>query len=537
MDDQLFYLLSRLLDKHHIYLNKAELKLQIASHPTYPSLHAVTGVLDHFKIENLVVEVPQNEATLSQLPAHFLSVVYLDEQEAFVVTTLKRNRVVLELGDGKKKSLNTQEFLSAWQGIVLAVEKGTHSTNDGSIALLWASRIIATALGLVGLGYFFAADPGSYSWFHFTSSLLGLFLSLLIVRHELGFPSKAVNELCTGKESTSCEAVLHSKGATLFGQLKLSDLSLIFFLGLTLASYLTTVTSSEFNALRYLSLLALPITVYSLYYQKWVVQKWCPLCLGIVATLWLQAGGILLELPSFPLLLDGPGSLALLLSLSFVAVFWLLLRPLLNDQKQLGEVSLNYNHFKRNFKLFDAVFKQGHKVPPLLEDEIVLGPANAPINLTIVTNPSCFYCKEAHQHVEQMRHTYKEQLKVTVRFNIKPRDREEANGKIALRLLEMYHTPTALSLETALQEAYAEGVNPERWLSKWGEAQATAALEALIEKQYEWCAANDTNFTPAFFINERPYPEEFDRNDMIFFMDELIEQATHQGMPQMAYSH
>ena len=53
MDAQLYQLLQLLIVKNNIQLHKEELKLQLLSHPSYPSLHSVTGVLEHFGVPNV----------------------------------------------------------------------------------------------------------------------------------------------------------------------------------------------------------------------------------------------------------------------------------------------------------------------------------------------------------------------------------------------------------------------------------------------------------------------------------------------------
>ena len=75
MKDYLIYVTVQLLKKNAIFFDKQELAFQIQSHPSYPSLHAVTGVLDHFNIDNIAAEVPQNLETLLELPNCFLAQV------------------------------------------------------------------------------------------------------------------------------------------------------------------------------------------------------------------------------------------------------------------------------------------------------------------------------------------------------------------------------------------------------------------------------------------------------------------------------
>ena len=68
MADSLLFLLKTFLQKENYKINFEELEFQLLSHPSYPSLHSVTGVFDHFNIENIALEVPTNRETLEQLP-------------------------------------------------------------------------------------------------------------------------------------------------------------------------------------------------------------------------------------------------------------------------------------------------------------------------------------------------------------------------------------------------------------------------------------------------------------------------------------
>ena len=62
-----------LLKKNAISFDKEELFFQIQSHPSYPSLHSITGVFDHFNIENIAARVPKTQEVLDQLPNSFIA--------------------------------------------------------------------------------------------------------------------------------------------------------------------------------------------------------------------------------------------------------------------------------------------------------------------------------------------------------------------------------------------------------------------------------------------------------------------------------
>ena len=48
---------------------------------------------------------------------------------------------------------------------------------------------------------------------------------------------------------------------------------------------------------------------------------------------------------------------------------------------------------------------------------------------------------------------------------------------------------------------------------------------AELEREKEWCKENTINFTPEILINGRSFPKEYNRSDLIFFIEELEENS------------
>ena len=123
MKEELHLLLKKLVLKNNIQLNQEELKLQLVSHPSYPSLHSLTGVLSHFGIPNMAIRLEANSKILSQLPSCFIAVINLNDAENIVLVEKKNNRIKITLNDNKNVVYSPEEFLSKWNGIILAIEK------------------------------------------------------------------------------------------------------------------------------------------------------------------------------------------------------------------------------------------------------------------------------------------------------------------------------------------------------------------------------------------------------------------------------
>jgi len=522
MQDALYFLLNTYLKKESFVINQDELKLQLLSHPSYPSLHSVTGVLDHFNIDNMALEVPANIGTLKQLPKHFITLT--TDKNQFVIVSQVNNNIHLFYGNKKKKIISEDEFLGIWGGVIVVVEKDEVETSDVNIDNKTISKTLSFVTGLLIFSIFFFFKPSLFESFHFILSLIGIWISFLIIKHEYGFQSKTLDKICTANEATNCDAVLNSKGASISNYLKLSDISLIYFIGLTLSWLLSVNYLASTNSIVLLTLIALPITIYSIYYQYKIVKKWCPLCLGIVTVLWLQCCTLFFNQTFISSIkIDYMSLFILFFSFLLIASLWLFIKPLLNKQQELEKLKIEHYKFKRNFDLFNALYKNNKFINTTIEssNEIVLGNKNAPLQMLLVTSPSCFYCKAAHTDIAEILNNNSKDINLTIRFNV-PSEKDNISNKVVSRLLEIYNTKTKKKCIEALHDAYKSDVNLEEWILKWGESKNS--YDNLLKTKKQWCVDNNINFTPALYINGKQFPKEYNRSDINYFIEDLIEQ-------------
>lgn len=521
-DISLFYILKTFLKKQGIKTDFDELEFQLLSHPSYPSLHSVTGVLNHFGIDNLALKVPVTRDVLGQLPKAFIT---LNGRDEFLVAIKEGGMVSTISTDGKRKELSVNKFLKSWRGVVVVIEKEDKipkKTSNNKV-----NNVVYLITICIIFGLFFFQDPTAFQVSHFLFSIIGLAISALIVRHEMGLNTRFLHKVCSANEATSCDAVLNSKGATILRWFKLSDGSFVYFLGLALSWNILLIFRISDFPIVLLTLSALPITLYSVFYQVLVVKKWCPLCLGIVAVLWMQAC-TLVFFENFLITLN-VNSISILLFLFgfwFAFSFWLFSKPLLMKQIELKTLSIAHNKFKRNYALFDALLSKSNKVrtgiPEIDDREIVLGNAHAPIELLIVTNPLCIYCKSAHNDLKGLLRRNHDNFRILIRFNVPTKNEENLDYRVTCRLLELYsYEPKEMVFE-ALNEVYLDNKDLNIWLSKWGEVKDTS-FKYLLERQQQWCHSNGINFTPAVLINGREFPKEYERGDIAYFVEDLIE--------------
>jgi len=525
MKDPLSFLVQQLLKAHKIVVDFDELNFQIQSHPTYPSLHAVTGVLDHFDVENLALDVPKNLETFNQLPNTFLAQLEINSQKQFAIVRKTDNECKLLIGKNDNRTVSHLEFLNQFTGILLAVEKDvTKPTSSVSILNPNLTKGLILVMLIAFAVILMLSKPTILDISFLGLSILGIYISVSIFKQEQGESNILGNAFCSNpSEKKNCNTVLNSKAATIYKDLKLSNLSIIYFTGMALAISFLLLGKKSIFTLNLISLMTLPITIYSIYFQSIVVKKWCFLCLSIVAVMWCQACITLLDFQSFYSI---ESTVTVVLSFSFTILFWLTASKLLKENKTLKKIKVNHYKLKRNFDLFNTKLDAAKTVNTYIKStkEIVFGNNASKLDIVVITNPLCGHCKPVHKSIEHIIKTHPKSTKLTVRFNISPKNPESIAVKIALRLLEIYHSEDISTCLEAMHEVYGN-TTPNDWLNRWNECTKPKTYLSILENQYEWCSQNSINFTPEILINGKAYPKMFDRSDLVYFIEDLEEQS------------
>ncbi|AXT19835.1 hypothetical protein D1817_08060 [Flavobacteriaceae bacterium] len=526
MNNSLATQVELLLFNNAISCDKEELSFQIESHPSYPSLHSITGVLDHFNIDNIALDVPINQETLSQLPNCFLAQIKDESGMSFVIVNNNNEVYNLISGDKKKQNVSSSEFLEKFTGIIVAVEKTEGielKKNDTSKV---NTILISLSLMLLA-GLFIKVSSSLSTAVYFLLSAIGVYISRAIIKQELGEQSLLGDAFCSQSTNTgnSCNSVLSSKGAQ-FGRYKLSDFSMIYFIGLLLSTLLLTLIASSLTIVFIFSLIAIPVTLYSIYYQYAVVKQWCFLCLSVTAVLWIQAA-LILSLNYNSIVLSNITLNALLVSsFSFLSVFtiWNILSPNIKLIKELKESKIKYFKFKRDYSLFEALLNKSTVVDTTITgaSEVVFGNPEAPLNITLITSPFCGHCKPVHTLIEQVLKKHSEEVQIHIRFSTHQDNTPLIN--ITSRLLELYHTESKAKCLEAMHDIYG-GLTSEQWFNKWGETNNRAPYLNTLKLASEWCKDKNINFTPEILINGRSFPKEYERSELIYFIEDLYENA------------
>jgi hypothetical protein len=222
------------------------------------------------------------------------------------------------------------------------------------------------------------------------------------------------------------------------------------------------------NSLAFLSLAAIPFTIYSVIYQRFVVKKWCPLCLATLVVLWIQAISVILFDFENAFAIDWGSTFAVIFGFYLISMIWILLVPKLKLEQDYKKLLITHNRFKNNYNIFNALISRQAKVNTLIKNtsEIILGAKgkDALLKIVLITNPLCGHCKSAHHSIEQLLRKNDHQLQVSLRFNVNI-DSGSVDAIIASMLLNIYHTKGEAVVTKALNEVYSS-MKQSEWIKK-----------------------------------------------------------------------
>jgi len=513
--NHLVSILQNYLKKEGYSIANENFKLQLTSNPSYPSVKSVTDTLDYFNISNIAANVPKD--ALDQLPDFFLAILNEGIESSMAQVEQKSNVIKLFNNDGSKETVSVEEFKKSWNGTLIAIEKNTLASN-GSLSWFSSPITLLVLLTIFGLGR-------SILNFNFLtvvfSSLtcIGVWLSYFIIQEDLGVYNDTTSKICnSAKQNASCSDVISSKTSKLFSRFALSDISAVYFVGSIVLLAIYGFQASFFVTL---SILSVPVLIYSIYAQAVQIKKWCPLCIGVAVTIVGQGIVASILLTGFSFALEYFTAAGIIYMTIYL--LWFNAKKMVSNSISLRQVKIDFLKFRRNEELFETLLKKKSIQPVQVPETVIsFGNPNAMLIINAITNPLCGFCTKSFKTYEKLLKTHGDGFKLNLIFNVPADSLEQQSSQIAQQLINLYSNDLEQAY-LALQDWFNNREVSE-WQTTYGTPNLSCDLTSLQE-QLNWCNVNDINYTPATLINTSFFPKEYDIEDLPLFMDFLIENA------------
>ncbi len=505
----------------------------IASHPDFPSLLSISDILHRFGIDHAVGRIEME--ALAELPYPYL-------------LPLNKGRSDILLIKSKQDLVKHKIDLEQWSGIVLQAEplkKTINKTNHELFLKERRSRQYASALLALLAILLLIPFVGSFSWIAFTlliTSLAGAVVGYFIFAKEMGVTYTVVDAFCNpGKTAVnSCDTLLKAD-ISLLG-IKFSDAVLTYFifqvLALGFVQALPQATIGFITVLAWLSVLTLPIMLFSLYYQYFVAKAWCRLCLMVVGILAIQlfvfAMGYFNGCAYLPGNVSYASALVLAVLFAVIGLTVLLIKSMIEHGNQLSAVGAHGNRVKHDARVFSYLLEQQKKIDDRpFEKEMRVGSPDAPIQIIMVSNLYCNPCKLKHAVVDQLLAMYPDKVSVVFRFVRSGKDVASVGQLVGYWHQAIQGKEDESQQTVDLMHDWFDLWDIEKFMKKYPVKAVDTRGAKLEAQQYAWIEAVGIRQTPTFFINGYELPKEYVIDDllvMVLSLSDSIEKSTEKEM-------
>jgi uncharacterized membrane protein len=490
---------------NQLKISKNEFLFQFQSHPNYPTALAFSDTLNFLNINNDVYEIPKEK--WDDLPKKFI--IFYKNKYTIVE---KLNKDFLIYND-KKEKISKENLYNDSEDIVFIFDETSNTNDEKKINYKWIIN-------------FFFAFILTYSIFHSHQylfvynllSALGLYISLELFNAKFGNESHIINTFCTNNSiktsdyKNNCSKIFNSDKISFF-DLKLSDFSLVYFLGILILG----VFVKEIDYfLKFISILSIFIILYSLYIQIFVEKTYCKICISIIFILILQ---IFISTIFFSNIFNY--NLFFIVTFCFVSIFFFVLYNndvLVQKQKYYG-ISLKSIKFKKNYDIFKKVLKAKHYKLKIKNDEFLLGNRNSKLQISLITNPYCGFCQNATLLLKKILIKYP-QISIQLRFNYFANNTDENLKFIISIFRNIYKNQDEMLLFDAIEFWHNNDIDifKEKYNSFIYETEMNEIIKLAEEnKNFEF------TYTPQILINNYHFPNLYEREDIFLFIDDLLE--------------
>ncbi len=351
----------------------------------------------------------------------------------------------------------------------------------------------------------------------------GIALCILLIMSQMGNKNRLVQDVCGFSPATSCDDVTESPAGTLFGWLHMSELGAFYFAGGFL-----TITLAQFSLwadavicfLIVLNFLTLPYTVFSVYYQWKVVERWCPLCLGVIVLFWVEFLIFVLTYSiETPRITDTEIGIILWGFLTPM-ILWAGFKRELELSRETPGLKTALAKFKSDSEIFSFLLNQEEAAgTEVLKGDIVLGAPKAKMSITMIAGPFCGYCYSAYMELEKVINEFEEDARVIIRI-LDMTKRDVSRHLVAIGI------SGEKEARDAIREWYShKHKDPGAWIKRFplDNPPDHESVETQMDEIAKWCKENNIMGTPTFIVNGQRMPRVYQISDVKFYLRALFE--------------
>lgn len=502
----------------HVKYTSAYAEKLYEEHPHKYNLYGLSKMLEEYGIANTGVRI--NDKNIRSLETPFIAHIGND----FVVVNKVTNKQVSYHWRDKQINVTEEQFRNLWSGVVLIAETDENSIEPDyqqhrrKFFLNLFQNLLLAGIPLIALLWIYCKQGFQIAnAVLFLLYVIGALTSLLLVQKQIYTHGQYADKICSLFKQKDCNNVLESDAAKVFGWISWSEIGLGYFLSNLL---LMAVCPALIPYLILINLLALPYTIWSVWYQYKVVKQWCMLCMVVQGILCLSAlticiGGMI-QLPSFNLMdICKVGMIYIFPTLAVNKISsWLA------SEKKTRHITQELNSLKTTEEVFKALLeKQPYHSVDVTDSCILFGYSEAPLRISILTNPHCEPCAKMHSRVEKLLQKAGDKLCIQYIFSAFNDELLKSNRF----LIAAYQNESREKVEEIYHRWYEkEKYHADSYMKSLGYDITIEAVTEELKRHNDWKERNKLSATPTILVNGYLLPDHYQIEDMAEFVDSAI---------------
>lgn len=507
MENILQSILKQLNVKHNNFFTKDYFN----TNPSNNSLWGISRMLTEYGIENVAIKI-EDKSKISDLSLPHISHV---NNEFVVVRQVDKDKIHF-IKNGKSFSLASNIFFDSWSGIILLTESTNssiepnykeHRKKTTIYNSLKYITIILVALSL--LINLLSQKPHLHTevLLLLFSNIAGLLVGFLILNKELNLGNQIGNRICSLIKGGSCNIIANRKSSKFMGYISWSEIGIAYFLSNILSIILLP---KSIHVLAVINLLALPYTIWSIWYQKIVSKQWCILCLLTQVILWISfIISTIWNLISFRTIVITD----FIHTISIYPITLLIIDLYANYIKnkiETNRTKLMLNTLKYEKDIFQyKLKKEAYYQNITAASNIILGNSDSEHLITIFSNPHCTPCADLEDTISLiLKNT---PCKVQYIFTSSKNNLKDSSKILISALINT----TTNNKHSTIKEWYNEGrFAPPQFISKYNVNINDQLVIEEYEKHELFSRLCGFDSTPTILFNGYKIPGIFSLNDI-----------------------
>lgn len=502
-------------------------------HPDYPSFLAVSDVMKDYGVENISIYL-KDAKELMEISQPFIAQIVSGNKSgkmfALVYSVSETKVSWYNPEKHKQEEVAFDDFVGRFTGYIQVLQKGeTCGESEYKANRLVEQQqyikecfyiysipiftVVVSMISMIKNGVIISAFPILYTFLVLVSAAVGIMLLI----YEIEQNNPTLRKVCSIGQKTSCSAILNSQGAKIFG-IHWSVIGVSYFLGGGLSLLVTGMSHDILIIGAWLSVLSLFYTVYSIYYQGFVIKQWCTLCLIVQGLLVLQfltalIGGFFANITN--LSIEAVILYAVMITFSFLLANCLMFG--LQKNKSSNYYFKTFQRLKHNTSVFEVLLTKQKQIPELSPElGLTLGNPQGEWHIVKVCNPYCTPCAMVHPILDGILES-SSKIKLQIIFTVAADNFDKRNNPIKLFLaLQESHQDVRKALVDWFK---LENKDYDEFIRQYSVSDTLLGAQTnKMEMMRAWCIETNIRYTPTIFINNYQLPDIYTVTDLRYFL-------------------